>query len=127
MEYNSGRTRGVCTAIITGILFAIFGLFIFSEVPNDYALFIRICIVLCLSCILGSLWGFRFPALGWRWGLLLGGPGFLSLVFLILSGLLTGAEFDYTVIIAILYAVMLLLAPSLGAWGGSVLRSRRKK
>lgn len=128
MKKNIGLVIGIIMAVLAGIFFAIFGVFlsIFADITYDIELFVRIGIVLFIYIILGALWGFLLPVFSWKWGLLLGGPGSLVLILIILSGFLSDTKFDYTALVGIIYAVMVLLIPSLTARGISSIRNKRK-
>jgi len=128
MKKNAGMVIGVIMAVLTGIFLAIFGVFlsVFADITYDIELFIRIGIVLFVYAVLGAVWGFLLPCFSWKWGLLLGGPGSLILILIILSGFVTATKFDYTVLVGIIYAVMALLIPCLSAKGLSSIRNKRK-
>jgi len=128
MKKNAGMVIGVIIAVLTGIFLAIFGVFlsVFADITYDIELFIRISIVLFIYAVLGAVWGLLLPVFSWKWGLLLGSPGSLILIIIILSGFLTDTKFDYTVLVGIIYSVMVLSIPCLSARGVSSIRNKRK-
>lgn len=129
MKNNVSMVIGSVMAVLTGVFFAFFGvlLSVFADTVNEYEIFVRIGIVLFIYGVLGALWGLLIPGFSWKWGLLLGGPAALGLIFIIYVSLLTGTKFDSAALVGILYAVMILLVPCLSAGGGSAIRRRRKK
>jgi hypothetical protein len=110
---------GIVLAIVFGIFFGFFGALnsVFSDGElNERLLFIGVLLV--IYGIFGIVWGFLIPKLSWKWGLFLGGPGALILLFFMIL------EFNPYFLV---YMALILIMACGGAWGGSALRKRTRK
>ena len=110
---------GIVLAILVGGFLGFFGVFV--SVFADGGLterLVTIGIILLIYLVLGAVWGFLLPNFSWKWGLLIGAPGVLLLGFYLLS------EFN---LFYLLYMILIIGLASLGAWGGSAIKNRKRK
>ena len=78
---------------------------------------ISIGVILLIYCLFSAVWGFLQPFRSWKWGLYIGIPGALFLLIYTLT------EFNPYYL---LYVAGIIFFACLGAWGGSLLRNRKK-
>lgn len=109
---------GILLAIFTGITLGFFGVFasVFADGGISERLIV-IGIVLLIYAVLGALWGAALPIYSWQWGLFLGLPGvFLLAIFML-------REFNPYYFI---YIILIITVSCLSAYGGNVIKSRKK-
>jgi hypothetical protein len=124
---------GTVLGIVLGILMGLFGVLnsVFSDGSPDESLVFFIGVILAIYTTLGVLWGLLLPEQGWKWGLVLAGPGaavvLLMLVMYLMATTAGGEGGPVLFGSLLLYAVLLLATTCLGAWAGSASRRSRKQ
>jgi hypothetical protein len=122
---------GMVLGIFFGILMGLFGVLnsVFSDGSPDESLVLFIGVILVIYTIFGALWGFLLPEQGWKWGLVLAGPGaavvLLMLVMYLMATTAGGAGGPVLFGSLLVYVVLLLATACLGAWAGSA-RARQQ-
>lgn len=93
-----------------GVLLSVFG----DATPTERNQFIAV--VLAVYFVVGAITGYLLPGYSWKWGLILGAPGALILLLFLIQGLEP---------FILVYFILVLAAPALGALLGSALSNRR--
>lgn len=119
MSRNKVRILTIALTVIVGFLLGFFGVFVsvFAD-GGSRERTVTIIIILFIYWILGCVLGLIFPEYSWKWGVMLGGPGFLILL------IFTVKEFSPYYV---LYLAGILILSLVSTWGSSYYRNRLKR
>ncbi|SHI73456.1 DUF6954 family protein [Parasporobacterium paucivorans] len=119
MRRSKARVLTLVLTIIIGILLGFFGVFVsvFAD-GGTRERTITIAVILFIYWLLGCVLGLIFPEYSWKWGIALGGPGFIILVLYMIK------EFNP---LYLLYLIGIAVFSIGSTWGCSYYRNRTKE